>query len=95
MFCHIFNLLICKDFTKEANEIAAVGGGAFNVRKGKPLQTSPKGRLKRPHPTSHKGRRKKRRIIHKILFWGVMVTAFRFAVAFANGSVNWVVSVTI
>jgi hypothetical protein len=58
MFCHIFNLLICKDFTKEANEIAAVGGGAFNVRKGKPLQTSPKGRLKRPHPTSHKGRRK-------------------------------------
>jgi hypothetical protein len=29
------------------------------------------------------------------LFWGVMISAFGFAVAFANGSVNWFVSVTI
>ena len=71
------------DFAKEANEVGFVGGGFFDV-----------GERYRPHPTSPKGRRKIW-IINKILFWGVMIAAFAFAVAFADSAVNRFVRVAI
>lgn len=49
----------------------------------------------RPHPASPKGRRKKRRILNEELFWGIMIAAFAFAVAFANCFMDWFVGVAI